>query len=1068
MANTYPNGDNGADSPVSNRISGGVFFHAVIQGRDITVQLPRQITPALSGLPTATTAFTGRDEQVEELLEILAPDRERRQAVLVAAVAGLAGVGKTELVVQTAVRALGQSDWFPGGVLFVDMFGYDPGRQISPERALDGLLRALGMPADHIPAELQDRSRLYRSVLAAFAEQGRRILVIIDNVSTTEQARPLLPTDGTTAALLTSRHTLDIDARLHDLDSLNERASVELLGQVLLQARGLADTRVKDAPEHAATIARLCAGLPIALRIAAALLADAPTRPLASLAGALKAAHTRLDRLRRENRAVRAAFDLSYQHLSDAHARLFRLLPLHVGPDLSTESSAHLSGTAQPQTGELLQDLARAHLIESGLAWDRWRLHDLVRLYAVEHGDTHADADQRDAALVRLHDYYCTTALAAATDLDTLAGTPSSLFADRREALSWLDNERRNLVATAIAAPKLGQPDTSTTLHFALSKYLGLRRYLDDGVAVAIVALNVYRELGDRYGEATTLNSLGVTLQEMRHFDEAIKAHTDAQTIYRELDDHNREAGALNNLGLTLRQMNRFDEAIEVLTRAVTIHGECGDHSGEAQALNNLGTALQQVGQLDKAIDAHSQAATIHGEFGNHSGEARALNNLGNAMRTVHRFQEAIKAHNQAIDVFRKLDDRYNEAQALNSLGRTLHEVRRFDEAIDAHTQDATIRRQLGDRHNEARALNNLGTALQGACRFDAASDAHAQSVDIYRELDDRHSETIALNSVGLALQKAARFDQAVDAHTQSATAFHELGDRYGEALALNNLGAALRELRQFDKAIAAHIKARTIYREIEDRHGEPRALDNLALALREVARFEEAIAAHTEAIGVLHEFSDRHGEALALNNLGTTLRKAAQFDQAVDAHSQAATVYRELGDSHSEAWALDGLGDALREAQRFEEAIDVYTQDVAIRRQLGDRHNEARALNNLGIALQGACRFDAAIGAHAQSATAFGELADDRNEAVALNNLSIDLQKVRRFHEAIGVRRNASHAHPAGISHELGDYGGLFVDGPVVGDPSLVADLIEAVHGRLAQVSYYPAINGEIGLINS
>lgn len=279
MPDAVPQGEGEADAAVSNEISGGFFFNTVVQGRDIQVHLPLEITPALSGLPPASPAFTGRDRQVEELLELLEPGKEPLQAVLIAAVAGLAGVGKTELAVQTAARALKRPGWFPGGVLFVDMFGYDTERRVSPERALDGLLRALGIPKEHIPAELQDRSRLYRSVLAAFAEQNRRILVIVDNVFTAEQARPLLPTDGATGALLTSRHTLDLDARLHDLDALGEDDSVELLRQVLLQARGPADTRVDKGPEHAAAIARLCGGLPLALRIAAALLADAPPAP---------------------------------------------------------------------------------------------------------------------------------------------------------------------------------------------------------------------------------------------------------------------------------------------------------------------------------------------------------------------------------------------------------------------------------------------------------------------------------------------------------------------------------------------------------------------------------------------------------------------------------------------------------------------------------------------------------------------------------------------------------------------------------------------------------------------
>lgn len=176
---------------VSNAISGGVFFHQVIQGRDITVVMPPKVIPALSGLPAPSPTFTGRDAHVEELLHALAPRKEQQTVPMAPqppriAVAGLAGVGKTELVVQVAAHALREPDWFPGGVLFVDLLGYDPERQLSPEQALDGFLRALGIPGEHIPSGLQDLQRLYRSVLTALVEQGRRILVVIDNASSTD------------------------------------------------------------------------------------------------------------------------------------------------------------------------------------------------------------------------------------------------------------------------------------------------------------------------------------------------------------------------------------------------------------------------------------------------------------------------------------------------------------------------------------------------------------------------------------------------------------------------------------------------------------------------------------------------------------------------------------------------------------------------------------------------------------------------------------------------------------------------------------------------------------------
>ncbi|MEU0630603.1 tetratricopeptide repeat protein, partial [Streptomyces sp. NPDC005989] len=557
--------DAGEGGATSNTITGGIFFHAVIQGRDITVQLPPQITPALSGLPAPVSAFTGRDKHVEQLLADLAPDTagaDGQRAVLVSAVSGLAGIGKTELAVQTATRALNHpDDWFPGGVLFTDLAGYDPERRVPPERALEGLLRALAIPGEHIPNGLEDRQRLYRSVLAAYAREGRRILVVVDNASTTGQAGPLLPTDGTTAALVTSRHTLDaLDARLHDLDTLDEADSTALLDQTLRHARGHHDTRITDDPQATTVIARLCAGLPLALRIAAATLAAAPARPAASLAAALQAEHTRLDKLARPDRAVRAAFDLSYQHLAPDQAQLFRLLPLNPGPDVSTDAAADLADSGPEHTETLLQHLAEAHLIEPSQPWGRWRMHDLVRLYADEHGRTHAGTDQRDSARTRLFTHYQDTTQAADTHLDTLPGPRAPHFPDRAAALQWLDAEHTNLTATATTAPALGHPATTTSLAFSLAQYLHYRRYFDDWITLTTTALTVCRELGDRHGEGQALNNLGAALQGVRRFVEAIDALTQAATIYRELGDRHREGQALNNLGLALREVRRFEE----------------------------------------------------------------------------------------------------------------------------------------------------------------------------------------------------------------------------------------------------------------------------------------------------------------------------------------------------------------------------------------------------------------------------------------------------------------------------------------------------------------------------
>ncbi|MEU0270272.1 NB-ARC domain-containing protein [Streptomyces sp. NPDC006307] len=361
---------------VVNRISGGVYLNTVIQAHTVTAHLPPPLTPAMSALPPFTPAFTGRDALLEELVALLEPPPAPGTGTgtasgTTAVLTGLGGVGKTELALQAAHRALSRPDWFPGGVLFLDLFGYDDERRLTPAHALDVLLRALAVPAQHIPPDVQSRTLLYRTLLQGYADEGRRVLVVLDNASAGEDMRPLLPADATTAVLVTSRHTLalHLGERLFDLNVLETGDSVALLRRLLRRSRP-GDTRVDREPEQAARIAELCGGLPLAVQIAAARLADTPARPLASLAEALGDAHRRLDGLHREDRAVRAAFDLSYRVLTERQARLFRLLALNAGPDLATEAAARLTGedphdveeptgTPPPSTGTRTTGTAR-------------------------------------------------------------------------------------------------------------------------------------------------------------------------------------------------------------------------------------------------------------------------------------------------------------------------------------------------------------------------------------------------------------------------------------------------------------------------------------------------------------------------------------------------------------------------------------------------------------------------------------------------------------------------------------------------------------------------------------
>ena len=830
---------------------------------------PAPRTPA--ALPAGPRHLVGRDGELRELLGLLDPQRPGPSAVTVA---GPPGVGKTALALHAADEAVFVRRWFPGGVPFVDLRSYDPDGQLTADQALGELLRQLGVADADLPPAREQAGR-YQSELAHLADAGKPVLLVVDNACCAGQVEALIPARSEHRLLVTSRDILaSIPARLIDLEVLPTRAAVDLIAQVLTSARP-DDRRARDEAAALQQVAGLCDRLPLALQITAEILKADPGLPVAAMAAELQDTSTRLAALSREDGggrtpAVRAAFEASYRRLVAEQARLFRLLALNPGPDTATESAAALADAPAGQVRPLLAALAEASLVtEQPVGGNRWRMHDLIRLYAAELGRDAARDDQSEAALDRLLEHYRETAGAADGHLRALPGQAvPERFDGRADALAWLDAERPNLVAAVTLAAASGRADTAVSLAGRLAVFLDWRRRFDDMITTGQAAVDSARHAGDRDSEAGVLIILGLALREVRRFDEAISAYQQGLAIYRDVGDRDGEAGALDNLGVVLPGVRRFDEAITAHQQAAALFTELGDRHGEAAALDNLGLALREVRRFDEAITAHQQGLAIYRELGDGHGEAGALTNLGLALREVRRFDEAITAHQQAAALFTELGDRDGEAAALTNLGLALREVRRFDEAITAHQQGLAIYRELGDRDGEAAALTNLGLALQEVRRFDEAITAHQQGLAIYRELGDGDREAAALDNLGVVLPEVRRFDEAITAHQQAAALFTELGDRHGEAGALTNLGVVLPEVRRFDEAITAHQQAAALFTELGDRHGEAGALDNLGVALQEVRRFDEAITAHQQGLAIYRELGDRHGEGIALRNL--------------------------------------------------------------------------------------------------------------------------------------------------------------------------------------------------------
>ncbi|MBN6039999.1 tetratricopeptide repeat protein [Amycolatopsis sp. 195334CR] len=714
--------------------------------------------------------FVGREQQIAELMTAFGD----RGAGAVVVSAGMGGVGKTALVTHAAARAVKQGLVTIAVVL--NLNGYDPDadQRATPRDVLGPLLRVLGLADEQVPATMPEQLTSYRALLQGLGQQGRRLLLVLDNAGDADQVTALLP-PAPHAAAVTTRDTLTLPGRTSYLylDTLPMTDAVDLLTQ-LLQSTGLEDPRADDG----AALVRLadrCGRLPLALEITAAVLADEPSLTAAELADELAQGPHSVESLRRADRSVAAVLELSWHRLIERDAQaaeLLSLLPINPGPDLSTATAAALIDVSEAQVKPRLRALRHAHLLQQ--TGGRWRMHDLVR----QHARSHLADEHHLPALRRLLEHYDRLANAADDHLRALPRTSvPETFPGRAEALKWFDTERANVTSAVSLAFNTGHHDVTAHLATALSEYLSWRRHLADWVSVSEHAHAAAQHLNTSRTLAIASNILGLALRYVRRFDEAITHHQRAAAIFRETGDRHGEGQALNNLGLALQEVRRFDDAITAHERDLAICRETGDRHGEGQALNNLGLALREVRRFDDAITHHQQAAAIYRETGDRHGEGQALNNLGLALRQVRRFDDAITAHERDLAICRETGDRHGEGQALNNLGLALRQVRRFDDAITHHQRAAAIFRETGDRHGEGQALNNLGLALREVRRFDEAITHHQRAAAIFRETGDRHGEGQALGNLGLAFVETGQLVEAKAAGQAAVSAFEEAGD---------------------------------------------------------------------------------------------------------------------------------------------------------------------------------------------------------------------------------------------------------------------------------------------------
>ncbi|MEU6378444.1 tetratricopeptide repeat protein [Streptomyces sp. NPDC046909] len=644
---------------------------------------------ATAALPAVPAGFTGREEDLARLMPVLDPgSAESDLPVVICAVSGLGGIGKTSLALCAAHRAV-REGWFPGGTLFVDFRGYDED-PVTADQAVVALLDGMGVRGAELPQTVAGQYGLYRRLLA---EEGRSMLLILDNASDPGQVAPLFPWTDHHRVLITSRDRLtNLDARLLDLDVLKPEAAALAVDRLLRLADG-GDDRAAREPEAIAELAELCGHHPLALRIAGGMLRKRRYRTIASLVDELREAEDRAGAL-----GVRPVFEVAYEQLPPEQARLLRLVCLAPTAEVSGEAAEALAGLGGQRTVGLLEELASSHLVTPVPSGGdvRWRLHDLVRAFgmAVVAGDAGL-REEGEQARERLLGFYWRRANAANDRLRWLPGRPEpEQFGDRAGALAWLDGERAGLVGAVDWAGEERHTRHAVRLAMCLDTYLQWRRYFDDAIAVARAAREGAHRIGDRACEAGAWNNLGSALQDAGRTDEAIDTLTQARDLHQTAGDRQREANAMALLGLALRDAGRGEEAIETYTCALDLYQVLGDRRGEGMAWNNLGNLLQDAGRLEEAIDAHVRDRDVCQVLGDRHGEGAAWNNLGVALQDAGRVEEAIEAYGKDLEICREFGDWYGTGQTLSNLARANRDVDRpaearayYLQAADAFTQ---------------------------------------------------------------------------------------------------------------------------------------------------------------------------------------------------------------------------------------------------------------------------------------------------------------------------------------------------------------------------------------------
>ncbi|MFQ6146583.1 cyclophane-containing RiPP biosynthesis TPR protein HaaT [Streptomyces seoulensis] len=792
---------------------------------------PPDAARVLRSLPRDTAAFTDRTAELEQLMRSVRVSQERGEGLPVHVIDGMPGVGKTTFAVHAGHLL---SERFPDGQLFVNLNGHTPGRApVQAGEALASLLAAAGVPTQRIPvgddvgAVTEARAAMWRSRLA-----DKKALLILDNAAGYRQLEPLLPGGSGCLVLVTSRKRLVANEEVvMSVDALPPDHAVDLF--TLLSGRP-ADALGRDVVGE---LVGLCGCLPLAVSLLAARLRHHPSWSAEDLRGRLVVARDRLGELRAGERAVTATFDLSYRDLAPERQRFFRQLGFFPGTDLDPHVGAALGEVPVVVARRHLEALYDDHLIDEHPG-SRYRLHDLLRDYA---RGLAAEGDSMDhvRAVRRMGTYYLAAVAVANGHIvrsgaavppapDDAARVQTPLLESRADALSWLENERANVLACVRRANGLSLYDLVVRLAAAMAPFLRQAGPWDQAVGLHRTAAEAAQRTGDQRARGDALAELGVVRRFMAAYPQAIEVLNDAVTAYEGVDDRRGKADALNQLGIVWYLTADNEDAARAQTEALALYRELGHRLGQANALADLGMTHRQMSRFDAAVEAQSEALSIYRELGDRYGEANSLRDLGVVHCFMGAYDLAARHHREAFDIYRELDDRVHQAYAMNESGVVQRLTGDIEGARTAHTRALTVFTELGERFGRANSVRHLGVADRMIGDAAGAIRLLVEALDAYRELGSRGGEAASLGELGVARGVAGERDGAIEAFQRALEILRDLGDRCGEAEVLNHWGLLLHTSGEQTAARRHFGRALALARDVRCPLEEARALEGI------------------------------------------------------------------------------------------------------------------------------------------------------------------------------------------------------------------------------------------------